>query len=116
MNNLASVIRRFRLLKFSALIHAAGGAISCAGRIAGMDEPRRSGLIPIAVVVVALVVPTIYLVAYIELGTAATCTIGPRSLNVRVYSREWQERLFRPAAKVESALSGREIETAHRTN
>jgi hypothetical protein len=81
-----------------------------------MDEPRRSGLLPIAVVIVALVVPTIYVLAYIALGTAATATIGPQSLNVRVYPYEWQERLFRPAAKVESALSGREIETAHRTN
>ena len=81
-----------------------------------MDEPRRSGLLPIAVVVVALVVPTIYVLAYIALGTAATAMIGPRSLNVRVYSYEWQERLFRPAAKVESAFFGREIETARRTN
>jgi hypothetical protein len=81
-----------------------------------MDEPRRSGLLPIAVVVIALAVPMIYVLTYIAFGTAATAMIGPRSLNVRVYSYEWQERLFRPAANVESAFSGREIETAHRTN
>ena len=81
----------------------------------GMDENRRPSLIPLVVIVVALLVPTLYGVAYIAIGTAATATIGPRSFNVRVYSYEWQELLFRPAARVESALSGQEIETAYRT-
>ena len=84
--------------------------------MAGMDEKRRPPLITLAVIVVALLVPTLYGLAYIALGTAATATIGPQSFSVRVYSYEWQERLFRPAAKVESAWSGQEIETAHRTN
>jgi uncharacterized RDD family membrane protein YckC len=82
----------------------------------GMDEPRQPGLLPIAIIVVALLVSTLYVGAYASLGSAGTATIGPRTYTLRVYSHEWQERLFRPAAKVESALSGREIDTAHRTN
>jgi hypothetical protein len=81
-----------------------------------MDDSRRHGLHAIAVIVVALLAATLYGVAYIAIGTAATATIGPQRLNVRVYSYEWQECLFRPAAKVESVLSGQEMETAHRTN
>jgi hypothetical protein len=81
-----------------------------------MNDPRRHGLIAVTVLLVALLVPTLYGVAYVALGTAATTTIGPQTFNVRVFSCAWQERLFRPAAKVESALSGQTIETAHRTN
>jgi hypothetical protein len=82
----------------------------------GMNEPRRHGPLAIAVVFIALLFPAFYGVAYIGLGSPATATIGPRTHNLRVYSYEWQEQLFRPAARVESALSGREIDTAHRVN
>jgi hypothetical protein len=71
--------------------------------------------IPTAAAIIALFL-MLYAAAYIALGEVGTAAVGPRTVNVRVYSYEWQEYFFRPGAKVESALTAREIDTAHRTN
>jgi len=65
--------------------------------------------------IIALVI-MLYAAAYLTLGKVGTAAAGPPTLIVRVYSYEWQEYFFRPGAKVESALTAREIDTAHRTN
>ena len=80
----------------------------------GDDQSKNTG-IPVAIAIIAAPL-LLYVAAYIALGKVGTVTIGPRTVNLRVYSHEWQEYLFRPAAKVESVLTAREIDTAHRTN
>ena len=55
----------------------------------------------------------LYAAAYVALGVVGTANLGAKTIKVGVYSYEWQEYLFRPAAKVESVLTSREIETGH---
>ena len=77
-------------------------------------KPKVGILVASVFVVIIALLPMLYWIGYIALGTVGTYH-GSRVVNVRVYSYEWQEYFFRPAARVESALTAGEIETAHRT-
>ena len=75
------------------------------------------GLIPLAVIVGSpLCYPDTLRRGIYRLALRQPPRLDRRALACVSIPTEWQERLFRPAAKVESALSGQEIETAHRTN
>jgi hypothetical protein len=56
----------------------------------------------------------LYVLGFFVLGTVGSTMIGPRSLRLRIYHYRWQAVLFRPLTRLESALTGQEVETASR--
>jgi|GEM_PF-2537338 len=76
-----------------------------------MDE-RRGLSAPVAAclsLVLALLLPLIYVGGYFAMGTPNPSLNGAALL--REYSAQWQATVFVPAAKLESALRGLEVET-----
>jgi hypothetical protein len=86
--------------------------------MAGMDERRSNWLGPLLIVVILLTAATSYVVGYFTLGRPALATvIAPSAaqsaavnMPTRIFRSKWQAILFTPAAKIESALTGEEVE------
>jgi hypothetical protein len=76
---------------------------------AEMNESRQTGNAPLMAVVVCLALLGPYLAGYFLLGKIGTA--GPTVL--RVYRTSGEHWLFMPAAKVESLLTGRDVQTAY---
>ena len=81
-----------------------------------MEEKRTSGAMWVAAVVLLLLVP---ITAYIA-GYFLRCEVSPglmapeyppnnRGLLFRTYPTELEVQLFRPAARIESTLTGKEV-------
>ena len=84
-----------------------------------MSEERQKADWPIvaALVLAVVVLPlAVYFGGYFRMGGLGTISNGRETKKCRVYSAQWQMVVFRPAAQVESFLTGEEIETAHIPN
>jgi len=87
-----------------------------------MDERRSSWLVPVLVAVIALVAGTSYIVGYFALGEHALATVVAPSAGqsvaanapARIFPSKWQAMLFTPAAKIESAITGEEVDVGWR--
>jgi hypothetical protein len=62
-----------------------------------------------ALVAVAAVLSTIYLIAYRTMGSRSLDPV----MDLQIYEYEWQEYFFRPAAKFESLIRKKSVDTAH---
>ncbi len=79
-----------------------------------MDQGRKKGdwLVVTAFVLTVLVVSlSLYVWGYIATGVVGTVSTKYETKMCRFYSMQWQVYAFRPAARVESVLAQREIET-----
>jgi hypothetical protein len=59
----------------------------------------------------AVLIP--YTAGYYLLGKIGTLAIPEGMVRVRSYRHQWQSEVYRPAAKVESLLTGREVWTGY---
>ena len=66
---------------------------------------------PLIAVGAMLMLLTGYIAGYFLLGSTGT---GGGML-FRVYDSPWQEVMYRPAAKVETMMTGRQVVSAHRS-
>ena len=76
-----------------------------------MDDSRTSIPGPLAAVAAFLVLLVIYSAAYVLLSSVGMA--GPTML--RVYNTSAEHWLFMPAARVESLLRGRDVQTAYKS-
>ena len=76
-----------------------------------MDDSRSSVPAPLVAAVAALVLLAAYGAAYVLLGSVGTA--GPTML--RVYNTSAEHWLFLPAARVESLIRGRDVQTAYKS-
>lgn len=77
----------------------------------GMEEKRTSSTAWVAATALLLLgLVGAYVAGYYLRGTAEDDPFGGDQLR-RSYPSEWEATLFRPAARMESALSGREVFT-----
>jgi hypothetical protein len=72
-----------------------------------MNEPRQPGNAPLMALVMCLALLASYLAGYFLLEKIGTA--GPTVL--RVFRTSGEHWLFMPAAKVESLLTGRDVQT-----
>jgi hypothetical protein len=87
--------------------------------MAGMEERRSNWLVPSLVAIILLVAGASYIVGYFTLGKPALFTpLAAKSVAakapVRIFPSKWQAMLFTPAAKIESAITGEEVEIGWR--
>ena len=83
-----------------------------------MSEPRKKSEWPIAVVLVMMLLlatPGGYAVCYFAMSELSPSLAAAESNNgpdlVRFYDARWKATIFRPAAKVESLVRGRQVQT-----
>ena len=81
-----------------------------------MAEPRKTSdwLIVAALVAALLLGPLVlYVGAYLLTAEAVMVepymAVGEEKVTYRVYDSQWERRLYYPAAKVESALTGQQV-------
>jgi len=76
-----------------------------------MEDSRSSVSGPLVAVVAFLFLLSIYSAAYVLCGSVGT--MGPAGPTLRVYSTRVEQWLFTPAARVESLVRGRDVQTAY---
>jgi len=81
-----------------------------------MAEPRKTfdWLLVLALAAALLLVPlALFIGAYLLTAEAVLVeplmAVGEEKVTYRVYDSPWERRLYYPAAKVESALTGRQV-------
>jgi len=86
-----------------------------------MDE-RRPNWLPVLISVIVFVAGTSYIVGYFTLGQHALATVIAPSAGqsaavnapARIFPSKWQAMFFTPAAKIESAITGEEVDVGWR--
>jgi hypothetical protein len=71
------------------------------------------GLIAGAIIIVLLAA---YVVGFFTMSRVGTATNGAHTVRFHIFQSKWQAELFRPAAKVESLLDGRDFDTAYKSD
>src|SRR5262245_40931230 len=93
-----------------------------AGDNGEMNERHFNWLVPWLLVVILSASATLYVVGYFTLGDRALATATSTaagqftagSAPTRIYPSKWLAKLFAPAAKIESVISGEEISAGWR--
>jgi len=77
--------------------------------MAGMDKSRSNWLAPVLVAAILLALAVAYVVAYFATGIVLYSEPGG-PVTARIYSSKWHVMVFTPAATVESAVSGNDVD------
>jgi len=79
-----------------------------------MDDTRSTATVPLLIVVLLALTVGSYVVAYLTLGRHGRATTGPfTGAIVRTYPKQWQAKLFEPAAMAESFVFRRTVYTGY---
>ena len=73
-----------------------------------MGEPRKTASWPIVAAAIASVT-LVALAGYVGVYFAMAETTNLTHFSYRIYEREWQAHIFRPAAAIETSITGHEM-------
>ena len=87
-----------------------GGAFSCARKMGGMKSHPAFQCV-LAAVALLLVSIFVYGAGYLWLGTEYRWSVRDKT-RLRIYDHWWMVKVFAPAARLESMLTGEEVRAA----
>jgi hypothetical protein len=79
---------------------------------ANRQSVKRLSRLSLAAAVLLAVAASILMLYFVAYVTMASRSINP-AMDFMVYEYEWQEYFFRPAARLESLIRQKDVDTAH---